>query len=166
MTLYQAKGLEFPIVFVPQLLKDEWPAREYGSGLFPKDLLRESIPAGDIHTEEERRLLYVALTRARDRLVVTTHGGPAAKKDPSPFVDELLAEAGDEIRASRSGGGRAASGRAGAGRRPARRDAPDHAHPDGARGPAGAAAPGGRAARDARGDGRGRSGGSRLRGLR
>ena len=71
MTLYQAKGLEFPIVFVPQLLKDEWPAREYGSGLFPKDLLRESIPAGDIHTEEERRLLYVALTRARDRLVIT-----------------------------------------------------------------------------------------------
>ena len=98
MTLYQAKGLEFPVVFVPRLLRDEWPTREYGSGLFPKDLLRESIPAGDIHTEEERRLLYVALTRARDRLVVTTHGGPTAKKDQSPFVDELLAEAGDEIR--------------------------------------------------------------------
>src|SRR5206468_4030476 len=32
MTLYQAKGLEFGHVFVPQLLKDEWPAREYGSG--------------------------------------------------------------------------------------------------------------------------------------
>jgi DNA helicase-2/ATP-dependent DNA helicase PcrA len=63
----------------------------------PKDLLRESIPAGDIHTEEERRLLYVALTRARDRLVVTTHGGPAAQKERSPFVDELLAEAGDEL---------------------------------------------------------------------
>ncbi len=36
MTLYQAKGLEFPIVFVPQLLDGEWPAREYGGGLFPK----------------------------------------------------------------------------------------------------------------------------------
>ena len=36
MTLYQAKGLEFPLVFVPQLLKDEWPAREYGSGLLPE----------------------------------------------------------------------------------------------------------------------------------
>jgi DNA helicase-2/ATP-dependent DNA helicase PcrA len=97
MTLYQAKGLEFPVVFVPQLLKDEWPAREYGSGLFPKDLLREAIPAGDIHLEEERRLLYVALTRAQDRLVVTTHGGAAAAKDPSIFVDELLAGAGEEI---------------------------------------------------------------------
>ncbi len=40
MTLYQAKGLEFPNVFVPQLLQDEWPAREYGCGLFPKELLR------------------------------------------------------------------------------------------------------------------------------
>jgi DNA helicase-2/ATP-dependent DNA helicase PcrA len=98
MTLYQAKGLEFPVVFVPQLLKDEWPAREYGSGLFPKDLLRELIPAGDMHTEEERRLLYVALTRAQDRLIVTTHGGPAAQKEPSLFVEELLDGAGEELR--------------------------------------------------------------------
>jgi DNA helicase-2/ATP-dependent DNA helicase PcrA len=97
MTLYQAKGLEFPVVFVPQLLRDEWPAREYGSGLFPKDLLREGIPAGDIHLEEERRLLYVALTRAKDRLVITTHGGPTAQKERSVFVDELLAGAGGEI---------------------------------------------------------------------
>ncbi|HUQ77531.1 MAG TPA: ATP-dependent DNA helicase [Patescibacteria group bacterium] len=100
MTLYQAKGLEFPVVFVPQLLRDEWPAREYGSGLFPKDLLRETIPAGDIHTEEERRLLYVALTRTQDRLIVTTLGGPAATKAPSIFVDELLDGAGEELLAT------------------------------------------------------------------
>jgi DNA helicase-2/ATP-dependent DNA helicase PcrA len=99
MTLYQAKGLEFPVVIVPQLLRDEWPTRESGSGLFPKDLLREGIPAGDAHTEEERRLLYVALTRAQERLLVTTHGGPAATKDPSIFVEELLAGAGEELRA-------------------------------------------------------------------
>jgi superfamily I DNA/RNA helicase/RecB family exonuclease len=97
MTLYQAKGLEFTNVFVPQLLKDEWPAREYGSGLFPKDLLKEAVPAGDIHMEEERRLLYVALTRARDRLVVTTIAGPAAEKDPSPFLDDLRDGAGVEL---------------------------------------------------------------------
>ena len=97
MTLYQAKGLEFTNVFVPQLLKDEWPAREYGSGLFPKDLLKEAVPAGDIHMEEERRLLYVALTRARDRLVMTTIAGPAAEKDPSPFLDDLRDGAGVEL---------------------------------------------------------------------
>ena len=80
MTLYQAKGLEFDHVFVPRLLKDEWPAREFGAGLFPRDLLKEAVPAGDIHTEEERRLLYVALTRARERLVLTTLAGPTATR--------------------------------------------------------------------------------------
>ena len=97
MTLYQAKGLEFDHVFVPQLLKDEWPTREYASGLFPKDLLKEAVPSGDIHTEEERRLLYVALTRAKDRLVITTIAGPAATKDPSLFLAELRDGAGPEL---------------------------------------------------------------------
>ena len=35
MTLYQAKGLEFPIVFVPQLLDGEWPTQEGGERLLP-----------------------------------------------------------------------------------------------------------------------------------
>ncbi|MFV2064575.1 MAG: ATP-dependent helicase, partial [Chloroflexota bacterium] len=97
MTLYQAKGLEFDHVFVPQLLKDEWPTREFGTGLFPSELLKESVPAGDLHMEEERRLLYVALTRARDHLVVSTIAGPAALKEPSPFLDDLRDGAGPEL---------------------------------------------------------------------
>ena len=97
MTLYQAKGLEFPYVFVPQLLEDEWPAREWGGGLFPAELLREAIPTGDIHVEEERRLLYVALTRAQERLVLTTHDGPAAAAAPSLFVTQLRDGAGVEL---------------------------------------------------------------------
>ena len=80
MTLYQAKGLEFPIVFVPSLLDGEWPVREGGDGMFPRELLREAVPAGDIHTDEERRLLYVAMTRAQERLILTTHGGAAARR--------------------------------------------------------------------------------------
>ena len=97
MTLYQAKGLEFPVVIVPHLLDGEWPTREGGDGLLPRELLREAIPEGDIHTDEERRLLYVAMTRAQERLVLTTHGGPAATKEASPFVAELLAGAGPEL---------------------------------------------------------------------
>ena len=99
MTLYQAKGLEFPIVVVPRLLEGEWPTRQMGDGLFPRELLREAIPAGDIHTDEERRLLYVAMTRAQDRLILTTHGGPTAAKKASQFVGEILADAGVEVRA-------------------------------------------------------------------
>jgi DNA helicase-2/ATP-dependent DNA helicase PcrA len=55
------------------------------------------VPSGDIHTEEERRLFYVALTRARERLVVTTVAGPAAEKDPSPFLADLQEGAGPEL---------------------------------------------------------------------
>ncbi len=98
MTLYQAKGLEFPHVFVPYLLDGEWPVHEQGGSLFPRELLRESVPVGDIHTEEERRLLYVAITRARETLVLTTHRGPTTERAESPFVDELRAEAGPELR--------------------------------------------------------------------
>ena len=88
MTLYQAKGGQFPIVFVPQLLDGEWPTKDRGQGWFPVELLRGARPTGDTHTEEERRLLYVAMTRAQERLVLTTFGAGEAKK-ASPFVDEL-----------------------------------------------------------------------------
>ncbi len=98
MTLYQAKGLEFPIVFVPCLLDGEWPVREGGDGVFPRELLREAVPAGDIHTEEERRLLYVAMTRAQERLILSTWGGVAAGKEASRFVGEVLEGAGVEVR--------------------------------------------------------------------
>jgi DNA helicase-2/ATP-dependent DNA helicase PcrA len=98
MTLYQAKGLEFPIVIVPQLVDGEWPTREGWSGYFPRELLREAVPEGDLHTEEERRLLYVAMTRAQERLILTTHGGPGVIKGPSQFVSEIVWGGGDDVR--------------------------------------------------------------------
>ncbi len=97
MTLYQAKGLEFPIVFVPSLLDGEWPTKEGWTGYFPVELLREAVPPGDVHTEEERRLLYVAMTRAQERLVLLTHGGPTATKRPSLFVSEVTFPSGEEM---------------------------------------------------------------------
>jgi DNA helicase-2/ATP-dependent DNA helicase PcrA len=98
MTLYQAKGLEFPHVFIPQLLEDEWPTKEGWSGFFPPELLRERIEGEDLHAEEERRLLYVAMTRARETLMLTTWGGPTAiDKAASRFVNEICGGHGDEL---------------------------------------------------------------------
>jgi DNA helicase-2/ATP-dependent DNA helicase PcrA len=97
MTLYQAKGLEYDHVFVPHLLEGEWPVRGQEWSLFPRELLREAVPVGDLHTEEERRLLYVAITRARETLTLCTHGGPTSSKAASPFVAELREEAGPEL---------------------------------------------------------------------
>jgi len=97
MTLYQAKGLEFQHVFIPQLLEDEWPTREGWSGFFPAELLREPIQGEDLHAEEERRLLYVAMTRAQDTLMLTTHGGPTAVKGASRFINEVLEGALAEV---------------------------------------------------------------------
>jgi DNA helicase-2/ATP-dependent DNA helicase PcrA len=97
MTLYQAKGLEFPIVVVPELLDGEWPVKEGWGGYFPRELLRETVPPGDIHTDEERRLLYVAMTRAQARLVLTTPTDLRGSNGTSRFIGELYLGAGEEL---------------------------------------------------------------------
>ena len=79
MTMHAAKGLEFPVVFVVGM--DE--------GLFPG---KRSIDEGNV--EEERRLFYVAITRAREKLYLTSsqvrraYGKPIYYKT-SRFVDEI-----------------------------------------------------------------------------
>ena len=80
MSLHSAKGLEFPLVAIGGLVR----------GLLP-------IGHDDADYEEERRLLYVGITRARRRLLLTCSGyrrfaGRMTACDPSPFLDELPAE--------------------------------------------------------------------------
>jgi ATP-dependent exoDNAse (exonuclease V) beta subunit len=55
---------------------------------FPESLMKEELPRGDFHIQEERRLFYVALTRARDRLTLTTIANRKSK--PSVFLDDIL----------------------------------------------------------------------------
>ena len=69
MTLHAAKGLEFPVVFLAGL----------NEGIMP-------LKAGD--PQEERRLLFVGVTRAKEELILTC-GGP-----PSPFLEELGSDIG------------------------------------------------------------------------
>ncbi len=78
-TVHQAKGLEFPVVFVIGMAEN----------LFP---LKRAIEEGDV--EEERRLLYVAVTRAMDELYllyprVSAGGGPPQLLEPSRFLRDI-----------------------------------------------------------------------------
>lgn len=94
-TVHQAKGLEYAVVFVIGL----------ADGMFPG---RRSIEAGDV--EEERRLFYVAVTRARDELYlcfpkVNTRGGPGGMMNsPSRFLQELPPDLYEPLRIKRSFG--------------------------------------------------------------
>lgn len=92
MTVHGAKGLEFAYVFVVNLVERRFPTIERKEGIeLPDVLMKEIIPEGDIHLQEERRLFYVAMTRAKEGLFLTSaedYGG-LRKKKPSPFLYEL-----------------------------------------------------------------------------
>lgn len=92
MTVHQAKGLEFPYVFVVNLVDKRFPSIERSEPIeVPTELIKEIIPKGDYHLQEERRIFYVAMTRARDGLFFTSaedYGG-TRKKKPSRFLQEL-----------------------------------------------------------------------------
>jgi DNA helicase-2/ATP-dependent DNA helicase PcrA len=85
MTIHAAKGLEFPVVFIVGLEE----------GLFPHS---RSLNSGDpADLEEERRLCYVALTRAKERVYLTyahrrTIQGMTTSQIPSRFLDEIPGE--------------------------------------------------------------------------
>ena len=95
MTLHSAKGLEFPMVILAGLEE----------GLFPHS--RSSGEEDDL--EEERRLCYVGMTRARQRLVLTAAArrrifGEYQSSKPSRFIDEVPAELLDRMEPSFSSG--------------------------------------------------------------
>jgi superfamily I DNA/RNA helicase len=85
LTLHAAKGLEFPLVFIAGCEEGLVPLQLPGRG------------AGDVarvDVEEERRLLYVGMTRAKSRLVMTwaqqrTLFGSTQQRHPSPFLQGL-----------------------------------------------------------------------------
>ena len=96
MTAHRAKGLEWPLVVVAGVQDGEWPDARWRSSLLQverlgPDGLREP-PSARSMIAEERRLFYVACSRAQSRLVVTAVAAGADDGDqPSRFVGELHA---------------------------------------------------------------------------
>jgi DNA helicase II / ATP-dependent DNA helicase PcrA len=89
MTVHAAKGLEFEQVFVLRLTHRGFPMAPRAPVLeFPEALMKEELPRGDFHVQEERRLFYVAITRARERLTLTTVVHKRSR--PSVFLDDIL----------------------------------------------------------------------------
>ncbi len=99
MTVHGAKGLEFNYVFIGQVADKRFPAISRTDLIdIPDPLVREIVTEGDTHLEEERRLFYVAMTRAKKGLYFSwalDYGGSTRKK-PSRFLMEMGMVAKDE----------------------------------------------------------------------
>jgi len=93
LTVHKAKGLEFPVVFLPGMVAGRFPLAGRGEALALPAGVGRGVPAtAESALAEERRLCYVAMTRARDELILShaaDYGGARARR-VSPFVLEAL----------------------------------------------------------------------------
>lgn len=96
LTVHSSKGLEFPVVFLVNLVAQRFPTIERREQIpIPDAMIKEVLPVGDYHLEEERRLFYVGTTRAMDLVFFTAadyYGEGKREKRLSPFVFEALGE--------------------------------------------------------------------------
>jgi len=93
LTLHKAKGLEFAVVFLVGLVHNRFPSPDRGDPIpLPDELIKDILPRGDFHLEEERRLFYVGMTRAKQVLYLTRARDYGTKREwkPSQFIPEAL----------------------------------------------------------------------------
>ncbi|MGE5548876.1 MAG: ATP-dependent helicase [Bacillota bacterium] len=99
MTVHQSKGKEFPVVFIADMATNRFPLKYQPKEFYVPNDLSRGIKTGDdersLYVQEERRLCYVAMTRARQKLYFTLaerYGDNKSKTKPSQFLQELKFE--------------------------------------------------------------------------
>lgn len=111
LTVHKAKGLEFPVVFVAGLVTRRFPSDNREAAIkVPLELIKETEISENFHIQEERRLFYVAVTRAKERLYLTYSMGAdtgGRKKKPSIFLEEVLTDGGVALSVERIDNGAA-----------------------------------------------------------
>ena len=93
VTVHKSKGLEWPIVFMVDCVQNKFPSTRRSDPLeIPPELIKDLLPTGDFHEQEERRLFYVGMTRAKERLYLTSAEDMGGKRKwkVSQFVLEAL----------------------------------------------------------------------------
>jgi superfamily I DNA/RNA helicase/Zn-dependent peptidase ImmA (M78 family) len=97
LTVHASKGLEFPVVYVPGLASGRFPAQRQWERVKAPALASDE-PTDAAHDEEETCLFYVAITRARDELILSRpeHIGRRSAR-PSPFLAPIERRLGENL---------------------------------------------------------------------
>jgi DNA helicase II / ATP-dependent DNA helicase PcrA len=97
-TVHKAKGLEWPVVFIPSLTRRRFPSAKTGQArdwVVPRHLFDAARYEGS--DADERRLFYVAMTRARDWLSLSRHERIKNRVAPSPYHKEVTGHTVDPV---------------------------------------------------------------------
>lgn len=97
LSFHGAKGKEWELVVVAGVIEGSIPKGRRATGLFDPYFLDETDPVLRVRKNEaeDRRVFYVAVSRARGRCLVTTSPGPSRRGEPSRFIEELFGEMPD-----------------------------------------------------------------------
>ncbi len=95
-TIHGVKGMQYPVVIIPDVIEHRLPTKfQKDKFSIPQDLIKgikSKFDEKELHIQEERRLFYVAITRAKEKLIITyakRYGENKTDSKPSRFLTEI-----------------------------------------------------------------------------